>query len=266
MLLLVLKVASSLLTAVLAVVAMAVDLRTPRWAKLRVWCFTVLAVSATVSVFSQVVELTSQQDSTRRNIQRLLRLQTRLIDIQLEALFLASPDAIIPTRRDCLAVGNSNVQIAMMKHCSSKPPVVVAVGLCKAKETCHQKGKPLDFAATFSSRDDDTKSCGQTFIDSKSSGLLMMFRCLQPQSVSEPLPIVSLSDYQDGGLTILIDALSTPEYPNQVTLQNADLQWVVVRLNGVPISLHSGDFKNWPLENRRGYMHDLTSKELGIAD
>ena|SRR6266850_4332285 len=260
--LLVLKVSSTVLAALLALVPMFVDLRTPERARLRIICFIALLLSAGTSVISQVVELKSRENTARVTLQRLLRLQTRLKDIKLEAQFLASKEAILPRLWDCLKEGNESRVIYPFGAprgkgpCSPKVPIKVSIGLCKSAKMCRQT-IPSDLAADFGNFGGD---CIESIRDEKTSLLRIRVNCSTPEEVRPYLESISLSELQEGCLQILVDAKQTAEYPNSAALRNAALESAIVWLNGVPVKLERKDFHNLPLESSLARVHDLTPR------
>ena len=236
-------------------------------------------------VMTSVLALISQhhankqhETEVREQKQAALRLQTKLAKIEIEGQFLASSNAVLPRVWNCLPLGDENNELQTeavdlrhssrrsKNHCppqSPNPLVTVTVGLCKARETCHNV-RPPDLAADFAKNKE--QDCVRVISDKTTSRLRIIIDCQIPKEVRPYLANISLSDIRAGSLRIGINAKKSLEFPNPDLLTKADLESVTVTLNGVAVKLEAKDFVKSSVDDGFEYLYDLKPQDLGSFD
>jgi hypothetical protein len=264
----------------IAIASVVVGIKTARGQSHKLLWMLILAAGVVTSLLTWISRDHAGKEHRRElseQKQALQKLLTRLWDIRVDAQFLASKDAVLPKVWTCLPAGNeqtqvSNAEVIDLRHpsrgkslCPSnvpRPPVKVIVDLCKASETCRAVQAP-DLAANFAN---GTENCVEAIDDTATSRLRLAFSCKMPTDVKPGLPTISLSELRKGGLRIGIDAVQSLEFPNSASLKKADLESVVVTLNGIEINLKARDFKKSLVDSSFVYEYDLKPQDLAAIE
>ena len=264
----------------IAIASVVVGIKMARGQSHKLWWMLILAAGVVTSLLTWKSQDHAGKEHRRElteQKQALQKLLTRLWDIRLDAQFLASKDAVLPKVWTCLPAGNeqtqvSNAEVIDLRHpsrgkslCPSnvpRPPVKVIVDLCKASETCRAVKAP-DLAANFAN---GTENSVEATDDTATSRLRLAFSCKMPTDVRPGLPTISLSELRKGGLRIGIDAVQSLEFPNSASLKKADLESVVVTLNGIEINLKAKDLEKSLVGSSFVYEYDLKPQDLAAID